>query len=98
MNICPKCGLPIQACVCKEIAKTDQQIEIKTEKRRFGKMSTIVTGLEGVDVKEIAKDLKSELACGGSIKNNQIVLQGNHRDKIKKILIEKGFEGSQIKD
>ena len=96
MDICPNCGLPLPACVCKEIAKTNQEIKISTEKRRFGKLSTIVTGLEGVDVKDIAKKLKSEFACGGTVKNKNIVLQGNHKDKIKKALIELGFEESQI--
>ncbi len=97
MDICPKCGLPVAACVCEEIAKQDQQIVVKTEKRRFGKIQTIITGFEGVDIKEIAKKLKSELACGGTVKNNAIELQGNHRDKLKPLLIEEGFEESQIR-
>ena len=98
MDICPKCGLPIQACVCEEIAKTNQQIVVGIEKRRFGKISTMVTGLKNVDIKEIAKGLKSELACGGTIKNNAIVLLGNHKGKVKPILIKMGFESQQIKD
>jgi len=98
MDICPKCGLPIQACVCEEIAKTNQQIVVGIEKRRFGKISTMVTGLKNVDIKEIAKGLKSELACGGTIKNNTIVLLGNHKGKIKPILVKMGFDSSQIKD
>ena len=85
MDICPKCGLPKQACVCEEIAKGHQQIEVKSEKRRFGKISTIITGLEDVDVKDIARKLKSELACGGTVKNKVIELQGNHKNKIKRI-------------
>ena len=68
MDICPKCGLPIQACVCGEIAKTEQEIEVKTEKRRFGKITTIVTGFEGVDIKDIAKKLEEELDYPGQIK------------------------------
>jgi len=98
MNICPKCGLPVQACVCEEIAKTNQQIVVQTEKRAFGKISTLITGLKNVDIKEIAKSLKTELACGGTMKNDVIVLQGNHRGKIKPILIKMGFEESQIRE
>jgi len=97
MDICPKCGLPIQACVCGEIAKTQQNISVKTEKRRFGKISTMVGGFDdGVDIKDIAKKLKSELACGGTVKNKIIELQGNHKDKIKRILIEMGFDNEHI--
>lgn len=98
MNICPNCGLPSEACVCKEIAKTQQQIEVKTEKRRFGKLSTIITGFEDVDIKDIAKKLKSELACGGTVKKNIIELQGDHRKKIGPLLIELGFDENQIKN
>ena len=97
MDICPKCGLPVQACVCTEIAKTDQQIEISKVKKKFGKISTIVKGMKDVDIKDIAKKLKSELTCGGTVKNNEIELQGNHVNKIKPVLIEMGFSESQIK-
>jgi len=98
MDICPNCGLPLQACVCKEIAKSDQTVTVSTEKRKFGKIQTIVTGLKGVDIKEIAKKLKSELACGGTVKDKTIELQGNHRGKIKPILVEEGFDATQIKE
>jgi translation initiation factor 1 len=98
MDICPKCGLPIQACVCTEIAKTEQQIEVATIKKKFGKISTLVSGLKDVDIKNIAKKLKSKLACGGTVKNNVIELQGDHRNKVKLALIELGFNKSQIKD
>ena len=99
MDICPKCGLPLQACVCREIAKTEQKIKIVTDKRRYGKIITLVIGLSNdVDMKEIARSLKSELACGGTIKNNQIELQGEHRKKVKPILIRLGFPENAIED
>jgi len=99
MDICPKCGLPLQACVCKEIAKTTQKVKIETDKRRFGKIITLVTGLSNdVDMKEIAKTLKSELACGGTVKNRAIELQGDHRKKVKPILVKLGFPENSIED
>lgn len=98
MDICPKCGLPLQACVCTEIAKEQQEIEVKTERRRFGKITTIVTGFEGLDVKDIAKKLKAKLACGGTIKGNTVELMGNHRNKVKPVLTEMGFDEAHIKD
>lgn len=97
MNIDPISGLPIAVGDWESLAKTKQQIIIKTEKRRFGKMITIVSGLEGVDIKEIAKILKAKLACGGTIKNKEIELQGEHRLQAKKVLIEQGFQETQIK-
>ena len=99
MDICPKCGLPLQACVCKEIAKTEQRIKIETEKRRYGKVITLVTGLsKDIDMKEIAKGLKSELACGGTVKNDAIELQGDHKKKVRPVLVKMGFPEDTIED
>ena len=99
MDICPKCGLPLPACVCGEIAKTQQQINVTTEKRRFGKISTMISGFDdGVDIKAIAKRLKEKRACGGTIKNKVVELQGNHRGFIKPILVSEGFSEDQIKE
>ena len=96
MNICPKCGLPLQACVCEEIAKGEQRITVSSVKRRYGKIITVIEGLEDVDIKSIAKDLKSELACGGTVKNNAIELQGDHKKRIKPILVRMGFNENSI--
>lgn len=99
MEICPKCGLPDAACVCGEIAKTQQNIEVKTEKRRFGKVNTIISGFDdGVNIKAIAKVLKAKRACGGTVKNKQIELQGNHKGFIKPILVSEGFSEEQIRE
>ncbi len=99
MEICPKCGLPEQACVCEQIVKSSQRINITTDRKRYGKIVTVVQGFEsGIDVKKIAKSLKNELACGGTSKNNIIELQGDHRKKIKKLLVKHGFEEESISE
>lgn len=91
MDICPKCGLPLQACVCEDIAKTEQRIQVRTEKKKFGKIVTLVSGFSGVDLKTVGKGLKHELACGGTIKNNIVELQGDHSKNVKKALAKLGF-------
>jgi translation initiation factor 1 len=97
VEICPKCGLPLAACVCGEIAKTQQEITVSTEKRRFGKVNTMISGFDdGVDIKEIAKKLKMKRACGGTVKNKVIELQGNHKGHIKAILVSEGFAEDHI--
>ena len=97
MTICPKCGLPLETCICKELAKTKQKIRIETISRRFGKIVTIVSGLEhGPEITEIAKKLKADLACGGTVKNSVIELQGNHRKKVRERLIALGFSEENI--
>ena len=45
MEICPKCGLPIQACVCSEIGKSEQKIKVTTEKIKYGKIMQILRTL-----------------------------------------------------
>jgi len=97
MEICPKCGLPKQACVCEQMQKSSQRIKVTTDKKRYGKIVTLVSGFEnGMDVKSITKALKNELACGGTFKDGAIELQGDHRDRIKKILVKLGFDEESI--
>ena len=60
-------------------------------------MVTVVTGFDtGIDIKNIAKALKNELACGGTYKNGEIELQGDHTKKIKEILVKLGFDKESI--
>mgnify|MGYP000061845628 FL=1 len=96
MDICPKCGLPLQACVCEEIAKTEQRIQITTDKKKFGKIITVISGFQDVDLKQVAKDLKHALACGGTVKDNTVELQGDHSRNAKKSLVKLGFSEDNI--
>ncbi len=99
MEICPKCGLPKQACVCEQIVKGSQRIRVTIDKKRYGKIVTLVTGFEsGIDMKKIARSLKNALACGGTYKENTVELQGDHRKKIKEILVKLGFDEEFIED
>ena len=89
--------MPEQACVCEQIVKSSQKIKITTDRKRYGKIVTVVTGFENdVDVKKIAKALKNELACGGTYKDSIIELQGNHTKRIKELLVKLGFEEESI--
>ncbi len=94
-EVCPKCGLPKELCVCGAIDKEAQKIKVYTEKRRFGKISTIVEGIDA-NAKETASQLKSRLACGGTLKEGHIELQGDHRRKIKELLVKLGYDEEQI--
>lgn len=97
MDICPKCGLPKEACVCEGIARTEQKIRVSAVKKRYGKIVTVITGIDSsIDIKQIAKRLKTELACGGTIKNDAIELQGEHRKKTQEILEQLGFPAEVI--
>jgi translation initiation factor 1 len=97
-EICIKCGLPKELCVCETIAKESQKIRIGVAKKAFGKYYTEITGIDDkeVNMKELAKNLKTKLACGGTIKEGKIELQGDHRNKVKEILIAAGFAVERI--
>jgi len=95
-DICPKCGLAKELCVCESIAKEEQQITVRVDKRRYGKMITLVEGLEDIDLKDLARKLKSKLACGGTVKGKTIELQGTHTEKVRDELIKLGFNKSTI--
>ena len=98
-NICEKCGLPVDLCVCEQIIKEQQSIIITNEKRKYNKDVTIITGIDskGINIKYLLKTFKKKLACGGSFKNSNIELQGSHIERAKGILIKMGYFESQIK-
>ena len=98
-NICPKCGLKLELCVCESIAKETQVVTVKTVKRRFGKLTTLVEGIDykAVNLKELAKKLKEKLACGGTVKDGVIELQGNHVMQVKQELVKLGFDADSVK-
>jgi translation initiation factor 1 len=97
-EICPVCGLPKDLCVCEEISKEQQRIRIRLETRKWGKQITIIDGIDPKEMKlsKLAATLKSKCACGGTAKNEQILLQGDHRDVVKAVLVELGFPSGNI--
>ncbi|RAJ12885.1 translation initiation factor [Arenibacter echinorum] len=80
-----------------EIWLQEEPIICKYEKRK-GKPITILEGYTGADedFKKLAKELKTKLSVGGSFKDDSIIIQGDYRDKIMKILQEKGFKVKRV--
>lgn len=99
MDIDPRFGLPNEAGVFEEIAKGEQKITVSTVARRYGKITTLVSGFDkSFDIKATAKHLKEKLACGGTVKDGVIELQGNHKKQVKPILVKMGFPEDSISD
>ncbi len=95
-EICPNCGLPKEICACESMAK-EEKIRVSTTERRFGKITTVITGMSrDIELRKIARELKTKLACGGTVKNGAIELQGSHRERVKQLLIKMGFPGDKI--
>ena len=99
-EICPVCGLVKELCVCETIAKESQKILVYIERKKFNKNYTIVEGIDAkeIDLKDLARKLKSELACGGTIKDGKIELQGEHKQKTKRILVDYGFAPGSVEE
>ena len=96
-EICPKCGLLKDICACEVLEKEEsQRIKVYSTKKRFGKLVTVVEGLDREVLEKTAKELKHKLACGGTSKNGIIVLQGDHKDKIKGLLTTMGYSPESI--
>jgi len=97
-DICPICGLPKDLCVCGEIGKEQQRIRIRLETRKWRKLSTIIDGLNNkdTDLANLAQKLKNFCACGGTAKNGEIMLQGDHREKVRQYLIRIGYPKENI--
>ena len=99
-EIDPITGLPKELSIREDIAKEDQEIIVKQEKKRFGKISTIIEGIDPkeIDLKDLSKKLKSKFACGGTAKRGVIELQGDHVDGVKEELVKLGFNEGSIRE
>ena len=69
----------------------------KFEKRN-GKPITIIDNYTGAkkDFKELSREIKTALGVGGTVKNEQIIIQGDYRPQIMKLLKEKGFKVKRV--
>jgi translation initiation factor 1 len=97
-EIDPITGLPKELGVWENITKESQKIVISTEAKKFRKKYTIIEGIDSkeVNLKDVGKKLKSKFACGGTVKDGKIELQGDHKDKVKQELITIGFAPETI--
>ena len=85
--------MPEELCMCEQIAKEQQQIRILTDTRRYGKVMTVIVGINSgeIDMEDLARKLKTRCAAGGTYKDGKIELQGDHKKKVKDVLEELGF-------
>jgi translation initiation factor 1 len=83
--------------ILRELDEETIHIVISKDIRRFRKIATVVKGLQDRnDVESITKEMKTKIGTGGTYKDGQIVLQGNHRQYVKDFLLRKGFNEKSI--
>ena len=80
-----------------ERAPSEQTLRIWLQRGKGGKDATVIQGFLGPNevLTELAKLLKNKCAAGGSAKDGEIIVQGDHRDKVLKILLELGYRNTK---
>lgn len=100
--MCPGCGHQVAQCNCRN-QQSDPKLDgivrlIRETKGRKGKGVTLINGLplDTSALKKLAKKFKQQCACGGSLKNGVIEIQGDHRDLLEKELRKRGYQVKRV--
>ena len=98
---CDRCGKLEQECQCPpapalapdRLPPEKQTARLATEKRKKGKMVTVVRGLplEGNDLPALLTQLKNACGAGGTIKEEELEIQGSHIDRVRDVLTKLGY-------
>lgn len=97
-RLCPGCHRPKSECACKDVSRrpeTDGVVRLqKQTKGRNGKPVVVITGLplNDAELKKLAKELKAKCGVGGTIEDNNILIQGDKRELIQQTLESKGYK------
>lgn len=95
---CERCGELEESCTCPAPPKAltvpeKQTARLNVEKRKKGKVVTVVRGLpaEENDLPAILGKLKTACGAGGTLKDDLLEIQGNHLDRVRDLLMGLGF-------
>lgn len=100
--ICEQCGGDTKECACVPVEPSDdvaeiepgkQRLKIRVEKRKRGKLMTVVSGFEGSveQRRQVLVDLKNEVGAGGTVADANVEIQGDHVQRVAKKLEQLGF-------
>lgn len=97
---CERCGELESACECPppaatkpRVAPEKQTARIAVEKRKRGKLMTVVRGLAATDndLPALLTRLKTACSAGGTVKDDALEIQGDHRNRVAELLCEIGY-------
>ena len=96
---CERCNELESDCLCpalpdpppERIAPSSQTAKIQKEKRKKGKVVTVIRGLDEHDLPELLVKLKNACGAGGTVKDDSIEIQGDHAERIISLLSEIGY-------
>jgi len=95
VKLCPRCGRSPCVCTSIDLPARGQTAYIQRDrKRRKGKTVTVVTGLQHTPAtfKELLSVLKTACAAGGTYKDGELEIQGDHRQKVAEKLQALGYK------
>ena len=98
-GIDPITGLPEEIGSFEDLAKETQHVFLSTQKRKFGKIHTVIEGIDDkeISLKDLTKEFKSRFATGGTYKDGMIDLHGDRLKAVRDLLIKMGFPPDTIK-
>ncbi|MEQ8313942.1 MAG: stress response translation initiation inhibitor YciH [Gammaproteobacteria bacterium] len=97
-NHCPGCNKPLHKCSCKAPStSTSGQTGVRIRRETKGRAGKQVTVIEGLTVaaserKTLLKKIKSRCGTGGTQKGDLLEIQGDHREVIKELLEQQGYQ------
>ncbi|MEM8732885.1 MAG: translation initiation factor [Planctomycetota bacterium] len=100
--LCERCGDDIKVCGCEpilqvesepEITPEKQSLRVRVEKRKRGKLMTVVAGFRGSQQQRqsVLTELKNTCGAGGTIDDGNVEIQGDHKERVCEHLKKMGF-------